>query len=356
MCARKHFNKRPSDISLERIDFEHINLDPINLEHNDLGHNYRHNQRLLLLDNVQETWPLRLLHVKTMESIPRSEDERGVHYGGVRAPAYNIMSYTWGRYRDDAKGEAIAVTGPGGSNLGWDIPKIKRETAFGANDFSAVLREVAGDGEFVWVDVACMNQNQGSPDFADQLGKQAAIFNRARQSYVWLHQTGEEEMKATLQLMTEILESAFEIREGVNSHGKYKNNIPQRHADIKTLERLLVDPWFSSLWTLQEAYIQKDAVILAKGGRTVHFRVSSVPELLTVRSISGICTQLHSWVWQPIKTLIDEAGLRQLQSKNPLVLLSASARRTATQPADKIYGIMQIFGLRLASGWTCLAS
>ncbi|KAH6949746.1 heterokaryon incompatibility protein-domain-containing protein [Ilyonectria sp. MPI-CAGE-AT-0026] len=289
-------------------------------------------------------WPRRLLHIGNMESIPQSKDDRGIHYGGLRKPTYNILSYTWGRY-EDAKGEAIEVTGPGGSRLEWDIPRVSKKKAFGAEEFSAVLRRVAGDHSFVWVDVACINQTPGAPDFAAEIGNQAAIFNRAQKAYVWLHQTRQEDIESSLELMKSILAEALERRVGVNSHNT-------RRGDDKLLERLLQDPWFSSLWTLQEAYLQKDAVILSKEGETVHFGLSSPSEPLTVRSIGTICTQLHPWIWQTTRTLIDNAGLRQLQSHNPLVLLSVSARRTTKRPSDRVYGIMQVFGLRLGNSAT----
>jgi hypothetical protein len=40
-------------------------------------------------------WPRRLLYVLEMRSYERDGDNT---YGGVREPAYNIISYTWGRW------------------------------------------------------------------------------------------------------------------------------------------------------------------------------------------------------------------------------------------------------------------
>lgn len=70
---------------------------------------------------------------------------------------------------------------------------------------------------------------------------------------------------------------------------------------------------------------------------------------LTILTLSSRCTDAYSWAWQSTKTLISSAGLCQLQALNPLVLLSISAKRMTTDPSARIYGIMQVFGLRLGN-------
>lgn len=52
-------------------------------------------------------------------------------------------------------------------------------------------------------------------------------------------------------------------------------------------------------------------------------------------------------MFRPTQLLITNAGLNQLQALNPLVLLSIPSKRTTLERADRIYGIMQVFGPRL---------
>lgn len=107
-----------------------------------------------------------------------------VYYGDAENPAYNIISYTWGRFQDSVCGEAIHVTGPDRDPLGWQVPKVSPGQAFSPQDFRSVLSQVAGGLRFVWVDVACINQNTNVPESAAEIDRQAAIFNRAREGYV----------------------------------------------------------------------------------------------------------------------------------------------------------------------------
>lgn len=41
--------------------------------------------------------------------------------------------------------------------------------------------------EFVWLDMACIDQNPGSPDAAAEIGRQAKIFKGASHVYAWLN-------------------------------------------------------------------------------------------------------------------------------------------------------------------------
>lgn len=336
---------RNYDDDVYSSDLEYSSIESLDVEDNDssseLGSAIPGTQGRGL-QNIEEIWPLRLLHVKTMTSIPRHIRSHNISYGDTHQPKYNILSYTWGRFQEN-NGEAIQVTLPDGGRLPWYIPRVSREKAFGAHQFEMVLRRVAGDLDFVWVDVACINQSPDAPEYTAEIGRQAAIFNRAKRAYVWLHQTTGEDIRVGLELMTEILNEALRTKTAVNGQPRYSGNQHQRRADCAAVNRILEDPWFSSLWTLQEAYIKKEAIILSREGRPVEFD----GENLTIASLSALCTKVYVWIWQPTKTLIDSAGLNKLQSQNPTVLLSISTRRTTLRPDDRIYGIMQVFGLRL---------
>lgn len=282
-----------------------------------------------------------------MESIPRfSRDESTtVYYGNSENPKYNIISYTWGRWEDPDHGEAIQVTGPDRSPLEWRVPKVNPERAFGAEDFKCVLRKAANGLDYVWLDVACINQNPRAPEYVAEIGRQAAIFSRAQEGYIWLHQTTGSQLRDSLRLMVSIRDEGQQTKSGANQHLRYRHDIKQREADCKTVNCILQDPWFSSLWTLQEAYIKKDAIFLSKEGRTIDF--SDQP--LTILALAALCTEVFPWIWQTTKTLIKSAGLNQLQAPNPLVLLGVSSKRTTQRTEDRIYGIMQVFGLKLGS-------
>ena len=138
-------------------------------------------------------WPRRLLHVPSMTSL---EWKPGNTYGGHVAPRYNAVSYTWGRYDLDIPGgkkkkafrniKAIGISG-----VDWTIPRICPEH-FNVDQFQDLIKQacelanvVDERTEFLWLDVACIDQNNGPQKMAE-IGRQAAIFRGAQNVFVWL--------------------------------------------------------------------------------------------------------------------------------------------------------------------------
>lgn len=123
-------------------------------------------------------WPRRLLHVPSMTSF---QWQPGNVYGNIEEPKYNILTYTWGRWRlQDNDEHASEVESLPIAGVPWDIPKISPEH-FTANQFLSVIhgitqplsgRNIPGV-EFIWLDVACINQRDKEPDSAAEVGRQA---------------------------------------------------------------------------------------------------------------------------------------------------------------------------------------
>lgn len=107
------------------------------------------------------------------------------------------------------------------------------------------------------------------------------------------------------------------------------------------------DPWFTSLWTLQEAYLRTDAEFLSVNGATVTSEIDDSRSFQLRDLILLFDRLLHSPQRQTFFIPYRNCGLEFLQSKNPLALLGISRHRTAYEAPDHILGIMQIFGLHL---------
>ena len=163
-------------------------------------------------DRLLGRWPKRLLHVPSMTSFAWS---LGNVYGGVTEPRYNAISYTWGRFRLDRKLKTGnkkllkkygSVTGIMIHGLNWDTPKIYPEH-FTEQEFRAVLlaacqpREdiIGGKVDFLWVDIACIHQTDPAEN-ADEVGRQAKIFQNAETAYAWLAKHHTKEMRASLEV------------------------------------------------------------------------------------------------------------------------------------------------------------
>jgi hypothetical protein len=241
-------------------------------------------------------------------------------------PPYNIISYTWGRFqvRGDTSVSSLRVNG-----IDWNIPAIDSKQAFGVEDFRDLLLRVVGCNEFVWVDVACIDQRKDRKEYKEEIGNQVGIFHRAQFGYIWLHQLSEKQ-----------------LQEGINAvlRAKEANNASTK--DIAHIEALCKDPWFSSLWTLQEAYLRKSAILLSKTGVAV-FTPSGT--FATLQWLLEACE--HPWAHASgyIKHVIRTAGLDRISARNPVVLLAAARYRETKHPLDRVKGIMQVFGLNIGN-------
>lgn len=143
-------------------------------------------------------WPRRLLHLQGDKlSVPRTGEST---YGEFEAPTYNILSYTWGRFMSP-DGEALPF-----ENVSWDIPKVHTDH-FTVDAFRTVIKRVAlgmegEDGEkcqHIWLDLACINQKDQA-EMLEEIGRQAAIFNKARHCFIWLNRTTTDRVAAIVKL------------------------------------------------------------------------------------------------------------------------------------------------------------
>ncbi|KAI0184658.1 hypothetical protein EV127DRAFT_504438 [Xylaria flabelliformis] len=157
---------------------------------------------------VKEYWPQQLVHVPSMTSISR--DENNVYTAGgidFHKPAYNILSYTWGRWRIHESGDSPSLALLG---TPWEIPAIAKKH-FTVAAFRKVIEAVVGmDVIWVWVDVGCIDQ-RNNEQTALEIGCQASIFRLARTPYVWLSQTPIAKLSPAIGLVTELSNNQYKL-------------------------------------------------------------------------------------------------------------------------------------------------
>ena len=312
-------------------------------------------------DTVPPEWPLRLLHVPTMTSLERQE---GNIYGNSVEPDYNILSYTWGRWQVADGNPALVVRG-----LPWRIPAID-EKHFSVMQLQRViwnisLREQSTNEEhksivFVWIDIACIDQeNEWIKAF--EIGRQAAIFANAKSVYIWLSHLDEAEIR----LCDEVLYDSWQTL--LLAEGNEVSDTVEEHTWIESLvqilEILLRDPWYTSLWTLQEMFLRADAAILSKNSNTFG-RKAGNGNPLSLANLVISCTSIYNELtrrvldgqqlarglsYTKILSLIERLGLYHGPWENPILLYGAARHRTTRDPNDRVYGIMQVYGFRLGN-------
>jgi hypothetical protein len=307
--------------------------------------------------NVALEMPRRLLHVPTMTSVE-------LPLPGDQKPIYNILSYTWGRWRS-IEYESINIRG-----TPWKIPAVDPNFAFSPKQFENVLRRVAKEVDYVWVDIACINQGRNPEDIAegmDQIGKQMGIFKGAREAYVWLHSSSRNQLDKIDESEEDFLEFTDMLGRLEQARHAYADP-PDEGPAIQTLDSAMTalrswtsDPWFSSLWTLQESVLRRDAIILSCEGEIVLSADDETPMDLSMagnfllnvlkRTYRFVKTSTNSPVLlKKISEARDEIRsniLAFMICNNPNVAFGLARHRTAKREEDQIYGIMQVYGLRL---------
>jgi hypothetical protein len=185
------------------------------------------------LQDPGKDWPSRLLHVPTMTSMVLEMVNGHALYGGQADPAYNILTYTWGRWARPV-GPAIEVKG-----VPWKIPPID-PAHFSVDDFLQVIKRISEDTEFIWIDIACIDQENEALKL-DEIGRQAAIFDKAERTFIWLNHCQANELQMW-------------VNEANHSYRVCKEYIPGGSlavgtgewvkSALETASRLFLDPWF----------------------------------------------------------------------------------------------------------------
>lgn len=319
--------------------------------------------------DIENYWPRRLLHIPTMTSYERSGRDT---YKTIKRPKYAILSYTWGRWQTlqeegrDEHSRALPVLG-----TTWAIPSV-REEHFTVEAFQGVISRMASTRaeneapiEWAWVDVACIDQENHLIKM-DEVGRQASIFRNASRAYVWLSRISTDDLGYAMYV---IRRAGGDFSLSI-SNEKGGNLLAILRLIRNSIVTVLDDPWFSSLWTLQELMMRNDAVILSREAESVQISgydgsdpvdldflmkccVSIQKEM--VREATGDLPGGHADLPSEVHDLLSEvedriyySGLPSaLVTSNPNVQYGAAKTRETYRREDRIYGIMQIYGIRV---------
>lgn len=322
--------------------------------------------------------PFRLLHVPTMTSHTWS---RGNKYGNVSNPAYNALSYTWGRWKLK-EGAKPDIQGLNISGISWAMPRIDPAHFTSDELFQAIQRTANYDAsrniyetEFIWLDVACIDQTPKSEENAREVGRQAKIFKGASRVFAWWTSFSSSSFSIwrseALNAYSYFLKSEIYDQRISQSPTRYSRNelIAQMAEKV---ERISLDPWCSSLWTLQEAFLRPDILLLFRDkdeDETGSYpRLNEICEWMTsVQHAVGDAKSPADDILQALKGKIAKLGLTQsgwtrriykeIQGDswiylrgpvdNPFHLLGYSRARKTLHQEDRVYAIMQVFDLQL---------
>ncbi|KUJ19178.1 uncharacterized protein LY89DRAFT_479382 [Mollisia scopiformis] len=315
------------------------------------------------------SWPRRLLHVPTLTSY---EWQPGIKYGKAVKPAYNILTYTWGRWKlaDSPTKERPEVQGIPVKGIPWDIPRV-HPARFTTQQFLEAIRQATmwwsipgPDGsrvmepevEFVWVDVACLDQRKGEPTSDSERGRQVAIFSKAIRTFAWIGSIPSLQMERIHSAITDL---TYDVLNGPKPSGyaPFRDHIENA---CQMLESFFSDPWFTSLWTLQETFLRVDAVFLSQEGlRVTRMGADDPSAKFEFGNLVHLDFRMREWdeslqdpapqSWRTILDLMNKSGISAIGSGNFIAAYLAAKSRTAKRDEDRVYGIQQLFNLRLGN-------
>lgn len=160
-------------------------------------------------------------------------------------PEYLCVSHTWGRFVHRPE-QWIDIPG-----VRWPVKSI---SLYDVHDIPDMLSGLGAD--YIWLDLFCIPQKP-CPEHHQEVANQAAIFRRASACVAWLNEidTWEETQKALTYVGMNYLRTMCSLEEIQPSPDKYKAayEIAGGHAELLKPSSVEPNPWFSSLWTLQEA-------------------------------------------------------------------------------------------------------
>lgn len=280
--------------------------------------------------------------------------------------AFNALSYTW-QTADEAKnGEKPAL---------MQVLCDDAVLSVGAN-CHAFLRRLRhpSDVRVWWVDAVCIDQSNAEERSA-QVSLMRRIYSQAGVVVVWLGDTSPEiDPETSLPLsdlgMQFIYEFAAEIVERVNGSldigggAIYQEFIRERTAfrgkgtgevltpRVRGLWEIMRRPWWTRLWTVQELALGKE-VSLTLGDEYQPFdnleiiieaimREGQAPEELEYNR-SFLAPASHMFAMRGYLQS-DENAPSSEPGKKALHVLDSTRNAVATDPRDKIYGILGFFG------------
>ena len=260
----------------------------------------------------------------------------------VKEPPYSVLSYTWGRYEKRPRRpeyERLQISG-----IDWEIPPIA-EAHFSVQDFETVIEELRRHHDFAWIDIACIHQEDEILKAAE-IGQQARIFANARSAFIWLCRTPgdihERILRQTWSLWEMYWEDAQE--DFVFDAGVENRFIEVLDAAMVTITEISQDPYFSSLWTLQEYLYRPGAsIIYAEPGVHSSFSLSlgHLNQMMAFQSSEAIQNRVKSII--NITGRMGYAPASVPLYSNPHQSRAAAGYRTASIEQDRIFATMSAY-------------
>ena len=267
--------------------------------------------------------------------------------------SFIALSYVWGPVDDAVEitlnNKPFRVT----TNLEAFLRKIARDKARQHSDKTSA--------SYIWIDALCINQGNVSERNA-QVQMMGSIYSHATRVIVWLG-TGGDYMKAAMAHVQELsaltislggAQAIFlpENRATVSDrfHGTMKGDNNERKAMFEFFKA----PWWTRMWVLQEVALAKSVTFVC-GDESIGFEhvynavvqiyVSMVEDPVLAIETLGLSTKEEATITRVghvvnTRALFEHDYADRYKSTRLQALLRTTERAKATDPHDKIYGLL----------------
>jgi hypothetical protein len=245
------------------------------------------------------------------------------HVGDPNLPPYVAISYCWG---DPERNHTIEINGEklGVTQSVYELLRSKR---------------VIEDGRYLWIDAICIDQGTVT-EREQQIMLMNGVYSRADLVRVWLGE-GSEDSHNAMNFATKLqpLIPTFVA-------GSWKEaEATTTREEWDSLRRLFERPWFERIWVIQEIVLAKEAEFMCGDDWLPWQVLGRLPDHCKDLGILGYLTKGRlATLPQSLNQLIGISVLRQDAAAgyatSTIELLQPFIRSKATDPRDKVYGLL----------------
>ncbi|KAF2123036.1 heterokaryon incompatibility protein-domain-containing protein [Lophiotrema nucula] len=256
---------------------------------------------------------------------------------------FTALSYTWG---DPIIRKTITING------------ASMEVTVNLFDALQHMRS-ADEARTFWIDAVCIDQ-ENLEERSAQVLRMCDIYTMATKVEVWLGREESEHDAEAMTLIQELCEATPDAEEvlakGLNE--KHREEFLFRFAEsssekLRALCRLFKRPWWTRIWVVQELSLAKqDRAVVRCGKHTAPW----LEFLVAAYAIDNFWDMVCGIIWNKYQDETVEGhqhGIRMAQCRNVdstlpgftlLELLNQHRDCAATDPRDKVYGLLGLAG------------
>lgn len=272
-------------------------------------------------------------------------------------PRYLTISHTWGRWRCETE-PPVAING-----VLWPVPLNSR---FDVRELPNILRDKACfTTPYVWIDLFCIPQDPADSELLrikdSEISRQGEIFSNAGGAVIWFNDVADWSGLETAVLWfaaTFLKQSKSRSKGGTSALDPWVQRLEDEakkratgffeeyeYKDWKSLNSATPAGWFSSLWTLQEACLRPDLLLVDRNWRL--FTVGPKNLVLTLDNLIALIAghELHNEEMRAAELTVQEMvdiPPEGLVLGNPDARLQEFLRKTDTLPAAEALKVSEL--------------